>query len=71
MPGHEANQHMVCSAAPDPGNRFPCPELSAVAVELISCCVSLSYSGLCSGLLQAIEKKLSQCFLLIETTTAW
>lgn len=58
MLGHEANQNMVCSPAADPGNRFPCPQLGVVAVELISCCVSFLSSGLFSRLLQAIEKKL-------------
>lgn len=58
MLGHEANQNIVCSPAVDPGNRFPSPQPSVVAVELISCCVSCSYSSLFSRLLQAIEKKL-------------
>lgn len=63
MLGHEANQDIDCSPAVDPGNRLPSPQLGVVAVELISCCVSFSYSDLFSRLLQAIKETLDVFYL--------
>lgn len=64
MLGHGANRNIVCSPAVDPGNRFPSPPQSLVAVELISCCFLFI-------LWFIFQKRLMFLFIETTTTTWW